>query len=90
MEPPTEPTLDRPVVPDGYGVPEHNDGLLNWSDVETRLLSTKNVWMATTRPDGRPHVVPRWGVWLDGRDMLSRGEVDYSAPVQEVSRGHAC
>jgi len=23
--------------------------------------------MATTRPDGRPHVVPRWGVWADGR-----------------------
>ena len=23
--------------------------------------------MATTRPDGRPHVVPRWGVWLDER-----------------------
>jgi nitroimidazol reductase NimA-like FMN-containing flavoprotein (pyridoxamine 5'-phosphate oxidase superfamily) len=23
--------------------------------------------MATTRPDGTPHVVPRWGVWLDGR-----------------------
>ena len=19
------------------------------------------------RPDGRPHTVPRWGVWLDGR-----------------------
>lgn len=23
--------------------------------------------MATTRRDGTPHVVPRWGVWLDGR-----------------------
>jgi len=32
-----------------------------------RLRSALHFWMATTRPDGSPHVVPRWGVWLDGR-----------------------
>lgn len=67
MQESMDPQTDRPVVPEGYGVPEHRDGLLEWSEVATRLTATKNVWMATTRPDGRPHVVPRWGVWLDER-----------------------
>jgi hypothetical protein len=56
----------RPEVPDGYGVTE--DGpYLPWADVEDWLLEATEYWLATTRPDGRPHVVPRWGVWLDDR-----------------------
>lgn len=54
-------------MPDGYGVPESTDGLLDWSHVDERLAGATEYWLATTRPDGRPHVVPRWGVWLDGR-----------------------
>ncbi|MDA3040915.1 MAG: pyridoxamine 5'-phosphate oxidase family protein [Actinomycetota bacterium] len=61
-----EPTRrDRPKMPDGYGVPETDDGLLDWAEVEARLVHAGEYWMATTRPDGRPHVVPRWGVWID-------------------------
>ena len=54
-------------MPDGYGVPETDDGVLKWSDVESRLQDSVHYWMATTRPDGTPHVVPRWGVWVDRR-----------------------
>lgn len=61
------PSSDRPVFPDGYGIPETTDGLIRWADVESRLVAATSYWLATTRPDGRPHVVPRWGVWLDGR-----------------------
>jgi hypothetical protein len=53
-------------MPDGYGVPEGDAGLLEWAVVEARLVEAPHYWMATTRPDGRPHVVPRWGAWLDG------------------------
>ncbi|MGI9610976.1 MAG: pyridoxamine 5'-phosphate oxidase family protein [Acidimicrobiia bacterium] len=60
------PQRDRPEVPDGYGVPETQEGVLDWATVEQRLTSSEHYWVATTRPDGRPHVVPRWGVWLDG------------------------
>lgn len=63
----TPPARDRPQMPDGYGVPDTDDGLLDWSDVEARLVGAPQYWMATTRPDGRPHVVPRWGCWMDGR-----------------------
>lgn len=57
------PTADRPVMPDGYGVPETTSGVLPWERVERALVESLHYWVATTRPDGRPHVVPRWGVW---------------------------
>jgi Pyridoxamine 5'-phosphate oxidase len=61
------PLADRPVIPGGYGVPESAEGLLGWADVESELVKALNYWVGSVRPDGRPHVVPRWGVWLDGR-----------------------
>lgn len=62
----SRPSRDRPLMPEGYGVPDSGDGLLDWPDVEARLVAAPQYWMATTRPDGRPHVVPRWGVWANG------------------------
>jgi len=52
-------------MPAGYGVDQADD-FVSWEDVEERLRESLHYWLATTRPDGRPHVVPRWGVWLDG------------------------
>lgn len=62
-----DPARARPTVPAGYGLPASTDGLLEWSDVEPRLVAALHYWLATVRPDGTPHSVPRWGVWLDGR-----------------------
>jgi hypothetical protein len=53
-------------MPDGYGLPTDSDGLLRWPQVEDKLVAAQNYWLSTVRPDGRPHVVPRWGVWVDG------------------------
>ncbi len=64
---PGQPTADRPVFPDGYGIPESSEGQLTWADVEPRLVQSKHYWLSSVRPDGTPHSVPRWGVWLDGR-----------------------
>ena len=64
---PGPPRSDRPVFPAGYGLPATTEGLLPWTDVEARLVAARAYWLATVRPDGTPHVVPRWGVWLDGR-----------------------
>lgn len=61
------PRTDRPVFPDGYGIPETAEGQLAWSDVEPRLVHSMHYWITSVRPDGTPHSVPRWGVWLDGR-----------------------
>ena len=54
-------------MPEGYGLPTTTDGLLTWDQVEARLVPAIAYWIATVRPDGRPHVVPRWGVWVEGR-----------------------
>lgn len=64
MEP--MPERDRPDMPDGYGIPSTDGGLLEWPTVEEHLKNAVVYWMSTTRPDGRPHVVPRWGVWVGG------------------------
>jgi nitroimidazol reductase NimA-like FMN-containing flavoprotein (pyridoxamine 5'-phosphate oxidase superfamily) len=53
-------------MPSGYGVPESDEGLLDWSWATEELERAQNYWFATTRPDGRSHVMPAWGVWLDG------------------------
>jgi PPOX class probable F420-dependent enzyme len=49
----------------GYGISPDVDGLLNWPDVAARLAGARNYWIGTTRPDGRPHSVPVWGVWAE-------------------------
>lgn len=56
---------DRPVMPRDYGVPGGDDGLLPWSHAVERMMAAINYWVATVRPDGRPHVSAVWGAWLD-------------------------
>jgi hypothetical protein len=45
-------------MPEGYGLPTSTEGLLAWADIEARLVASTSYWLATVRPDGRPHVVP--------------------------------
>ena len=60
-----EPRITRPRFPKGYV--ENPQALLPWSHVEQRLTEAKNYWLCTVRPNGHPHVVPKWGVWVDDR-----------------------
>lgn len=66
VEPETlrKPRVSRPHMP-GYGIagPEQGAGLLPWAWAEKRLTNSRNYWLATVHPDGRPHVMPVWGVW---------------------------
>ncbi len=59
-------TRERPDVPKDYGLPDDDDGMLEWSWAEERLARAMNYWIATVRPDGRPHATPVWGVWHEG------------------------
>lgn len=56
----------RLVLPKGYRAPSDDGELLPWSGIVERIEQALNYWLATTRPDGRPHVTPVWGVWVDG------------------------
>lgn len=53
-------------MPKGYGISTGTGGMVAWADVETRLRKSKNYWIVTSRPDGRPHAMPVWGVWVNG------------------------
>jgi PPOX class probable F420-dependent enzyme len=52
----------------GYGIVTSTDGLLPWSWAAERLERSHDFWLATVCPDGRPHVMPVWGVW-DGASL---------------------
>ncbi|MBV8713807.1 MAG: pyridoxamine 5'-phosphate oxidase family protein [Chloroflexi bacterium] len=60
-----EPIRSRPILPDGYGVPEVDEGMVEWSWAVEQLTNARNYWFSTTRPDGRPHAMPAWAVWVD-------------------------
>ncbi len=57
----------------GYGIlgPTDGRGLLPWSWATARLERSHDYWVASVWPDGRPHVMPVWGVWLDGSIWFS-------------------
>jgi general stress protein 26 len=55
----------RPYIEDSYGIPEDDSGMLTWEHVAGRMAPSRNYWLSTVTPDGRPHSRPVWGVWLD-------------------------
>jgi hypothetical protein len=79
IEAPREPARSRPMLPEGYGVPATDEGMVAWSWAVEQLEQSKNYWFCTTRPDGRPHAMPAWAVWLndalyfDGSPETRRG-----------------
>jgi hypothetical protein len=62
--PAATPLAQRPAMQD-YGISEEPEGLLPWSFASQRMAVARNYWIGSTRPDGRPHIAPVWGVWLD-------------------------
>jgi hypothetical protein len=61
----------EPVAPDGLD--------------RTRLRDEQNIWFASTRPDGRPHLVPIWFVFVDGRFYVCT--TDASVKVRNIRAG---
>ena len=57
------PTVEQMEVPPGYPKPSQ---LLSWDLVTEKLTVARTYWLASVRPDGRPHVIPRDGTWIDG------------------------
>ena len=57
------PVAEQLPLPNSYGSPNQ---VLDWTSVEQRLIDSPHYWLATVCRDGRPHVVPVDGMWLDG------------------------
>jgi len=73
-------------MPGSYGLqpPEGGSGLISWDRACEHLRQAHNYWVATTRPDGRPHVMPVWGLWLEDAFWFSTGL--YSRKARNLSR----
>ena len=74
------PQASRPDMPE-YGLlnADQGRGLLPWQWAQERLEMSRNYWIATTRPDGRPHATAVWGVWWDNAFYFSSGRLTRKA-----------
>jgi hypothetical protein len=84
-----EARASRPHMP-GYGIldADKGKGLLPWSWATERLANAHTYWVATTRLDGAPHVMPVWGVWLDDTFCFSTG--DQSRKARNLAANPRC
>lgn len=80
-----EPVVEQMRLPVEYGTPTV---LLAWAVVEERLRSAPHYWLATVRPDGRPHTVPVDGIWTDG--ALVVGGVPHTVHARNLTSSPVC
>jgi nitroimidazol reductase NimA-like FMN-containing flavoprotein (pyridoxamine 5'-phosphate oxidase superfamily) len=91
----TEPRASRAHFPPGYI--ETPADLLPWSHALERLEQARIYWIASVRSNGRPHLTPIWGVWLDNvlffdgspESRRSRNIAAHPAIAVHVERGNA-
>ena len=57
--------ITRPTFPQGYA--DKPISYLTWEWVTAQLTESKHYWLCSVRPNGHPHVVPRWCVYVDGK-----------------------
>src|SRR6266487_5702436 len=66
-----DPEVSQPRMFGGY----MGSAKLPWTWATERLNRARNYWIATTRPDGKPHSRPVWGVWLNNSFYFSTGSL---------------
>ena len=51
----------------GYGIsPASSEtDLLTWAWALERIARSRYYWLSTVRPNGRPHAMPVWGIWME-------------------------
>ena len=67
--------LSRIIIPEvtparkvkGYRMPETRENLVSWEFVAEQMAQARHYWISTVFSDSRPHVVPVWGIWHEGR-----------------------
>ena len=70
-------------------------GVLTWEWVRERMSEAPVYWVASVRANGRPHVTPIWGAWVDDAFWMEGGAgtrrfrnlAENPAAVVSVERG---
>jgi len=86
----SQPKADRPFAP-GYAIvgAKEGKGLLAWAWVARKMNRCRTFWLTTIHASqGRPHVMPLWGVWLDDAFFFSTGRK--SRKGQNLAANPAC
>jgi hypothetical protein len=52
------------LLPRGYER-ANAPAVLPWESARRKLEAAGSYWLATVRADGRPHVTPLWGAWVN-------------------------
>ena len=82
------PPASRPYMP-GYDMMfRRNRSNLSWAWASHQLSKAHNYFLSTVRSNGKPHVMPVWGVWLDNTFCFSTGR--QSRKSQNLSRNPHC
>jgi len=63
----------------GYEFSAKKTGLLPWKWAAERLKKSRQYWIATTRPDGAPHLMIIWGLWFEDSFWFSTGAASRKA-----------
>jgi len=75
-----------PRVPSLYGLKPRKQ-YLPWSHARERLKRSRNYWICTARPDGRPHSIPVWGFFVD--DVVYFGTAKLSRKAKNLRQNPA-
>lgn len=81
------PKASRPHMP-GYGLPKSSKGLLSWKWAANKLSKSRQYWIITVRPNGRPHAMPVWGLWFGGIFYFSTGS--QSRKAKNLAKNSYC
>ena len=87
--PSANPKASRPKVPE-YGLEPARRAadLLPWKWAVQRLTRSRTYLLSTTRPDGSPHAMPIWGIWLGSAFYFSTGRE--SRKARNLARNPRC
>ena len=79
----------RPHMP-GYGIADAKagQGLLQWRWAKDKLEVGRTYFIATSGPDGNPHVMPVWGVWFADAFFFSTGH--RSRKAKNLAKNSLC
>ena len=74
----------------GYGLKPaaEGQGLLPWSWAQERLEKSHNYWLSTVTPEGAPHCMAVWGLWMEGKFYFSTGRK--SKKARNLARNARC
>ena len=81
-------TEPEPVTTLSRGFSSEGAVPTEWAQGRSDLENAELYWLATVRPDGRPHVTPLLGIWLDGALYFCTGSTERKA--KNLKRNRQC